>query len=187
MAFKKYLNCHKRGYVTVVFLIVSMIVIIQILAVTFRQLMKFYDLSEIVIQQKNEEIAALKGTNISAELLSSPGIRSFLLEGALVNPHSSSELLVYINSEIIGKNTLSTEIYSMNYTISSDIDLSDESIISDVHNYPPSRKTIAGERYFLIKTTLNKNEAPSFCKETAFEITVSGNTNELWHREYVIY
>ena len=171
----------------VAFLIASMIVIIPILAVTFGQLMKFNSLTEILIRQKNEEIAVLKETNKSVKLLSSPVIRHFLLEDALINPSSSSELLVHKNSEIIGKNTLATEIYSMNYIISSDIDLSDETIISDVHNFPPSRKIIAGERHFLIKTTLNKNEAPSFCKETAFEITVSGNINELWHREYVIY
>jgi len=188
MALKEYLNLYKNskrgGYAAIVLLFSSMIIIIPLLAVTFEQLMKFKDLADMLLRQKHEKIAVSTEINKSMEFLLK-SITSY--SSILDNPSSSSKLLIHRDSGIIGENTLLSEIYHMNYVISDEIDLSDDKAISDVFYFPPSRKTIAGERHFLIKTTLNKNEAPSYCKEVAVEISVSGNINELWHREYIIY
>jgi len=185
MALKKHLipikaNSKREGYAVLVFLFSSMIFLIPALAITYRQFMKFSDLTGVLIQQKQEKIAILKSTNESIEYLSSDKypLLSFAVS---VNPSSSSELLIYENSGIMGEHKLSSVIYYMNYVIS------DDSIISDASHYPPSQKTSAGERHFLIKTTLNKDGIPSHCEETAVEITPSGNINEIWHREFVIY
>ena len=142
--------------------------------------MKFGDLSTILLSQKQEKIAILTLTNESIELLSSD-VGAILSMAVSVNPGSSSELLVYEKSETFGDNTLSSEVFYMNYVIS------DDSLISDVLDFPPSQEIIAGERHLLVKTTLYKNNMPSFREETAVEITVSGNINKFWRREFVIY
>jgi len=170
----------RRGYAAIIFLFSAMVFIIPTLAITFRQTMKFSDLTTVLLSQKHEKIAILTSTNKSIEHLSSEA--DYILSLTVsVNPSSSSELLIYEKSETYGDNTLSSEIYYMNYVIS------DDSVISDVFNFPPSQESYAGERHLLVKTTLYKNNLPSFREETAVEITVFGNINEFWRREFVIY
>jgi len=157
-----------------------MIFLIPMLAITFKQVQKFNDLSGVLLQQKHDKIAVLKSTNKSIEHLSS-GASPYLSMAVSINPSLSSELLIYENSEIMGNHTLKSRIYYMNYIVS------DDTIISDAPDFPPSQKSFAGERHFLIKTTIHKVDTPSYCEETAVEITPSGNIKELWHREYIIY
>jgi hypothetical protein len=170
----------RRGFVAIVFLFSAIIFIIPTLALTFRQTLKFSDLTTILIAQKQEKIAISTSTNESIEHLLSEA-DSILSLAVSVNPSSSLELLVYKKSETFGDNTLSSEIYYMNYVIS------DDSAIFDVLNFPPSQKTFAGERHLLVKTTLYKNNMPSLCEENAIEITVFGDFNKFWHREFVFY
>jgi hypothetical protein len=180
MAPKKYLmNSKRRGYAAIIFLFGAIIFIVPTLVITFRQVMKFNDLTFVLLQQKQEKIALYTLINKSAEHLFD--ISAHFSSTVLVNPSSSSELLVYTVSETMGDHTLSSHIYNMNYVIS------DDTVISDVLDFPPSQITIAGEKYFLIKTTIQKNEIPSYCIETAIEITNSGSINEVWRREYLIY
>ena len=190
MASKKYLNLHKSkrgGYATLILLISSMIIIAPLLAVTFGQAEKFSYLANMLIRQKQERIVALTSINKSVEFLSTSGIHYFFPEDTLVNPSSSFELLVSEDSRIIGEYTLSSEIYNMNYVISDDADILSYMPMSDIIKFPPSRKAVAGEKHFLIVTTILKEKLPSYRMETAVEIAPSGNANELWSREFVIY
>ena len=170
----------RKGYALLVFLFSSMIFIIPALVITFRQLTKFSDLTYILLEQKHEKIAILTSLKESRERLSNE-VSLVMLMSVQVNPGASSELLYHENSVTIGNNTLTSRIYYMNYTIS------DDTVISDALNYPPSQKIIANERHFLIVITLHKTDIPSYRKETAVEIEASGNINELWQREFVIY
>jgi len=179
MAFKKYL-IHKtkhRGYVAIVFLFSAIIFIIPTLAITFRQVLKFNDVTAVLLQQKQERIALYTLMNKSKEHLiyMSP----FSSSAIVVDPISSSELLVNEVSETIGDHTLSSKIYNMDYVIS------DDTVISDALDYPPSQITFTGEKHFLIKTTIQKEEIPSYCIETAYEITISGSIYEMWQREFI--
>ena len=189
MAFGKYLK-KRGGYATLTLLISAMIIIIPLLAITFRQAMKFSDLAIMRIRQKQEEIVVLTSINESVEyLLKSRAYDPYLPEGAgaLINPGSSSELFIRKSSETIGQYTLLTEIYDMNYVISDDIDVTSNAVMSDILNFPPSQRAVAGNRHFLIKITVHKNETPSYRKETAVEIAASGNVSKLWSREFFLY
>ena len=163
-----------------IFLFSAMIFIIPLLAVTFAQTMKFNDLGEILIPPQREKIAVSAAFDKSLEYLTESGI-IIHYSSVSINPGWSAELLVRETNETIGGYPITSEIYYMNYVIS------DDTHVFDALKYPPSQKTVAGELHFLIKTTLPKNEAPSRCEETAVEITVTGDVNVLWHREYVIY
>ena len=186
MAFTKYLNLNKmkkskhRGYAAIILLFSSIIIITPVIASTFKQLLKFSEISHILIQQKHERIAVLRAINESMDNLSAPGMTKDF-HAVLINPSSSNELLVRNIHETIEGHAVSSRIYYMNYVIS------DDTIVTDALNFPPSKRPIAGERHFLIKTILHKNETPSFCKEIAVGITASGKINELWQREYVIF
>ena len=173
-------NSKRRGYAALVFLFSAMLFIIPTLAFTFRQLVKFSDLTDILLQQKQEKISILTSEKKSIEHLHHE-VSLIILMDESVNPISSSELLFHENLETIGNHTLSSEIYYMNYVVS------DDSVISDALKYPPSQKIIADERHFLIVTTLIKTDMPSFRKETAVIVSPSGDISELWQREFVIY
>ena len=176
-----YKNSKRRGFVAIVFLFSSMMIIIPLLAATFGQVMKFNSLSGILMRQKYEQIAVLTAINESVGFLATSGIYNLLPDDALIDPSSSSELLVRGIYETIGRYTFLTNIYYMNYVISND------TFISDIFEFPPSRKTIEGEKHFLIRITINKNEAPSYRKETAVVIAPSGDLNELWRKEFYIF
>jgi hypothetical protein len=183
MAFKKYemiANSKHRGYAALFFLFGAMVFIIPTLVITFKHVLKFNDLTNILLEQKQEKIAILTSVNKALELLS--GNVSFItLLNVSVNPSSSSELLIHENSETIGDHTLYSKTYYMNYIIS------DDTVISDALNYPPSQKIVAAERHFLIVTTLYKADSPSHREETAVRIAPSGSIDEIWRREFVIY
>ncbi|MCL1940824.1 MAG: hypothetical protein FWG09_02695 [Synergistaceae bacterium] len=176
----KLLYSKHRGYVAIIFLFSAMIFIIPLLAVTFNQTMKFNDLGSVLIPPQREKAAVSAAFDKSVEYLTESGIIFHYLSVS-VNPGWSAELLVREVDETIDGYALTTEIYYMNYVIS------DDTHVFDALKFPPSQKTVAGEQHFLVKTTLPKNEAPSRCEETAVEITVTGDVNVLWHREYVIY
>ena len=183
MALSKYLiitNSKRRGYAALVFLLSAMVFIIPALAITFRQVSKFDDLTRILLAEKQERIAILTSINETVEHLQA-NIPHILTWGTSVNPGSSSELLIYENSGTMGDYSISSKVYYMNYVVSDDADM------SDALNYPPSQKIVADERHFLVRTIILKNELPSHREETALEITSSGHINELWHREYVVY
>ena len=179
MAPEKYIK--REGYTTLIFLISSMLIIVPLLTATFGQVTKFRDLTDISIRQKHEQIAVLTSINKSIEFLLTSGIHYFIPDAPLIDPSSSTELLVHEDSGIIAEFTLSSEIYNMNYVIS------DDTGISDILIFPPSQKTVAGAKHFLIRTTIHKSEAPSYCVEIAARLTPIGDVDELWRREFVIY
>jgi hypothetical protein len=173
-------NSNHRGYAALVFLLSAMIFIIPTLAITFRHVVKFDDLTNILLVQKQEKTAILTSVSKALDLLSGDVSLITSLDVS-VNPGASSELLIHENSEALGDHTLYSKTYYMNYIIS------DDTIISDALNYPPSHRAIADKRHFLIVTTLDKGNLPSYREETAVEIAPSGNIDEIWRREYVIY
>jgi len=174
---KNFSSSKRRGYVAIIFLFSAILFIIPTLAITFRQVLKFNDLTGILLAGKQEKIAILTSNKESIEHLSTD-IPYILSRVASVNPSSSSELLIHENSGTIGDYSLSSKVYYMNYVIS------DDTVMSDALNYPPSQKIVADERHILLVTAIHKNELPSRREETALEITSTGQINELWHREY---
>ena len=173
-------NTKRRGYVVIIFLLSAILFIIPTLVITFRQVSKFNDLTGILLAGKQEKIAILTSNKESIEHLSI-NIPNILSWGTSVNPSSSSELLVHENTISTGDYTISSKVQYMNYVIS------DDAVMSDALNYPPSQKIVADERHILLATTIHKNYLPSHREETALEISSSGHINVLWHREYTIY
>lgn len=160
----------KRAGFSSVFLMCLIPFIFNALAVATRIVYEFVELSSVVAERKNERLVTRRVLNEIIDTLDTDAIS----REVIIDPNIS-QLLIASNVRDTVFGSLEIQIYSMNYSLFSCL---------DVRNFPPSKKSQFGEINVFIRATRRTSGVLAYRTEVAAEFR-NDKANILWWREFV--